>query len=177
MLATLVQKPFDRAGWIFEIQWDGYRIMAEVGKGHVRLYSRNGSPATSSSVAVIAAAARYIACDFLAYQGSDLHRSSSVRTIIIMFGLDEFLILACAPMVLGGLVGMLVGRKSRSRVRPLLTGIVGGAIGGWSVWLHDDSWKRMELYSQEIFGLLGWELVGAALLGLLFSWAVERLSK
>jgi bifunctional non-homologous end joining protein LigD len=42
MLATLVDKPFDRAGWIFEIKWDGYRIIALVDEGHVRLYSRNG---------------------------------------------------------------------------------------------------------------------------------------
>jgi bifunctional non-homologous end joining protein LigD len=42
MLATLVDRPFDRAGWLFEIKWDGYRIMAEVEKGHARLYSRNG---------------------------------------------------------------------------------------------------------------------------------------
>src|SRR5262245_16428359 len=33
MLARLVDKPFDRADWIFEIKWVGYRIMAEVDKG------------------------------------------------------------------------------------------------------------------------------------------------
>jgi bifunctional non-homologous end joining protein LigD len=42
MLATLVDKPFDRAGWVFEIKWDGYRIIALVDKGRAQLYSRNG---------------------------------------------------------------------------------------------------------------------------------------
>jgi bifunctional non-homologous end joining protein LigD len=40
MLATLVDKPFDRPGWLFEIKWDGYRTIAEV-RERVRLYSRN----------------------------------------------------------------------------------------------------------------------------------------
>jgi bifunctional non-homologous end joining protein LigD len=40
MLATLVDSPFDRPGWLFEIKWDGYRTIAEVGE-RVRLYSRN----------------------------------------------------------------------------------------------------------------------------------------
>src|SRR5262245_39963365 len=42
MLATLVNEPFDREGWIFEVKWDGYRAIAEVGPDRVRLYSRNG---------------------------------------------------------------------------------------------------------------------------------------
>ncbi len=42
MLATLVEQPFDRAGWLFEIKWDGYRGIAEVEKGQVKLYSRTG---------------------------------------------------------------------------------------------------------------------------------------
>jgi bifunctional non-homologous end joining protein LigD len=41
MLATLVDEPFDRAGWLFEMKWDGYRAVAEVGRGCVLLYSRN----------------------------------------------------------------------------------------------------------------------------------------
>src|SRR5947208_6398708 len=42
MLATLVDAPFDRRGWLFEVKWDGYRAVAEVGSGgDVRLYSRN----------------------------------------------------------------------------------------------------------------------------------------
>ena len=31
MLATLVDAPFDRPGWLFEVKWDGYRAIAEVG--------------------------------------------------------------------------------------------------------------------------------------------------
>jgi bifunctional non-homologous end joining protein LigD len=41
MLATIHGEPFDDAGWIFEIKWDGYRAVAEAGK-QIRLYSRNG---------------------------------------------------------------------------------------------------------------------------------------
>jgi bifunctional non-homologous end joining protein LigD len=42
MLATLVEKPFDRPGWFFEIKWDGYRALAEIRADGVRLVSRNG---------------------------------------------------------------------------------------------------------------------------------------
>jgi bifunctional non-homologous end joining protein LigD len=41
MLATLVDAPFDRAGWLFEVKWDGYRAVAEVGARGVSFYSRN----------------------------------------------------------------------------------------------------------------------------------------
>lgn len=41
MLATLVDEPFDRAGWIFETKWDGYRAIAAVQNGKAELYSRN----------------------------------------------------------------------------------------------------------------------------------------
>jgi bifunctional non-homologous end joining protein LigD len=41
MLATTVEKPFDRRGWFYEIKWDGYRAIAEVENQKVRLYSRN----------------------------------------------------------------------------------------------------------------------------------------
>ena len=41
MLATLVDEPFNRAGWIFETKWDGYRVIAEVQNRKAELYSRN----------------------------------------------------------------------------------------------------------------------------------------
>ncbi len=46
MLATLVNEPFDRKDWIFEVKWDGYRILAEINKKKVRLYSRNDNTYT-----------------------------------------------------------------------------------------------------------------------------------
>ena len=42
MLATLVDEPFDRPGWFFEVKWDGYRAIAKVSPPKVTLYSRNG---------------------------------------------------------------------------------------------------------------------------------------
>lgn len=41
MMATLVDTPFSREGWLFETKWDGYRAIADVRKGKVELYSRN----------------------------------------------------------------------------------------------------------------------------------------
>lgn len=40
MLATLVDEPFDDADWLFEIKWDGYRAIAYIQDGDVRLVSR-----------------------------------------------------------------------------------------------------------------------------------------
>lgn len=43
MLAKEADAPFNDAGWIFEMKWDGYRAIAEVNKTKVSLYSRNGN--------------------------------------------------------------------------------------------------------------------------------------
>lgn len=47
MLARLLDKPFTRQGWIFEIKWDGYRILANIINNTVKLISRSGKDYTS----------------------------------------------------------------------------------------------------------------------------------
>jgi bifunctional non-homologous end joining protein LigD len=46
MLATSVEEPFDDPDWLFEIKWDGYRAIAFIAKGKVRLVSRNQNDLT-----------------------------------------------------------------------------------------------------------------------------------
>ena len=46
MLATLADEPFDNEDWIFETKYDGYRALAEIKGGKVRLVSRNGNTFT-----------------------------------------------------------------------------------------------------------------------------------
>jgi bifunctional non-homologous end joining protein LigD len=41
MLATLVNEPFDKPGWTYEVKWDGYRAIAFINKGEVEISSRN----------------------------------------------------------------------------------------------------------------------------------------
>jgi bifunctional non-homologous end joining protein LigD len=46
MLATPVDEPFDGAEWLFEIKWDGYRAIAFIADGKLRLVSRNQNELT-----------------------------------------------------------------------------------------------------------------------------------
>jgi bifunctional non-homologous end joining protein LigD len=46
MLATPVDEPFDGAEWLFEIKWDGYRAVAFIDDGKLRLVSRNQNELT-----------------------------------------------------------------------------------------------------------------------------------
>jgi bifunctional non-homologous end joining protein LigD len=41
MLATLVDKPFDDKGWVYEIKWDGYRAVGFIDNNYAELKSRN----------------------------------------------------------------------------------------------------------------------------------------
>lgn len=47
MLAESIEKPFDDPDWLFEIKWDGYRAIAFIENGRVRLVSRNQNELTA----------------------------------------------------------------------------------------------------------------------------------
>lgn len=47
MLATLVDEPFDDAEWFYELKFDGYRAIAFIEDGDVRLVSRNQNDLTA----------------------------------------------------------------------------------------------------------------------------------
>ncbi len=46
MLAESIDEPFDGPDWLFEIKWDGYRAIAFIENGKVRLVSRNQNDLT-----------------------------------------------------------------------------------------------------------------------------------
>ena len=48
MLATLVSKPFDKPGWVYEEKYDGDRILAYKEESHVKLLTRNGKDRTEN---------------------------------------------------------------------------------------------------------------------------------
>jgi bifunctional non-homologous end joining protein LigD len=55
MLTTAVDKPFSSKDWLFELKLDGYRAIAEISKGKLLLYSRNGLNMLSRYPAIAAA--------------------------------------------------------------------------------------------------------------------------
>jgi bifunctional non-homologous end joining protein LigD len=68
MLATLVAKPVDRAGWAYEEKYDGDRILAYKERSRVRLLTRNGKDRTDK-LPRIAAAIRALPADTLLLDG------------------------------------------------------------------------------------------------------------
>jgi bifunctional non-homologous end joining protein LigD len=48
MLAETVDKPFTRDGWLFELKYDGYRLVAAKVRDRPRLITRNGNDATDT---------------------------------------------------------------------------------------------------------------------------------
>jgi len=55
MLATLVPKPLDKQGWVYEEKYDGVRILAYKEEGRVRLLSRNEKDRTENFPRIAAA--------------------------------------------------------------------------------------------------------------------------
>ena len=58
MLATLVAKPFDQPGWVYEEKYDGIRVLAYKEAKHVSLLSRNDVDRTGDFPEVFAAIAK-----------------------------------------------------------------------------------------------------------------------
>jgi bifunctional non-homologous end joining protein LigD len=58
MLATLVAKPFDEPGWVYEEKYDGIRVLAYKEGQHVSLLSRNDIDRTADFPEIVAAIAK-----------------------------------------------------------------------------------------------------------------------
>jgi bifunctional non-homologous end joining protein LigD len=58
MLATLVDEPFHRPGWVYEEKYDGYRILAYKEGGATRLFSRNDIDRTATFAEIAEAIGR-----------------------------------------------------------------------------------------------------------------------
>lgn len=48
MMAVAAADAFDDPDWVFEPKWDGVRVLAHVGRGSVRLMSRNGNDVSAA---------------------------------------------------------------------------------------------------------------------------------
>ena len=68
MLATLAEKPFSHPGWVFEIKYDGVRVIAERRGEKVRMFGRSGEDITAR-YPEIAVALRGLATDRFVLDG------------------------------------------------------------------------------------------------------------
>ena len=57
MLAERAPQPFSAQGWIFELKYDGYRMIAAAGAAGGALYTRNGRPASAQFPEIVRALA------------------------------------------------------------------------------------------------------------------------
>lgn len=55
MLCTLIDEPFDKPNWLYEIKWDGYRAIATKSEHDLQLYSRAGTDFSESYPPVLEA--------------------------------------------------------------------------------------------------------------------------
>lgn len=53
MLATLVDEPFNGKDWLYEIKWDGYRVLSMLQEGKVKLFSRSGQNFNSQFPSIV----------------------------------------------------------------------------------------------------------------------------
>ena len=65
MLATLISKPFEKPGWVYEEKYDGFRILAFKEGARVSLLSRNGKDRTQTYQNIAAAIAKLPDCTLL----------------------------------------------------------------------------------------------------------------
>jgi len=78
MLATLAETPFSRAGWVFEIKYDGVRVIAERRGEEVRMLGRSGEDITAR-YPEIAAALRGLAVEQCVLDGEIVAYDASGR--------------------------------------------------------------------------------------------------
>jgi bifunctional non-homologous end joining protein LigD len=55
MLSTLTDKATNKPGWLYEMKWDGYRAIAEIENGKVKLYSRRGNSLATDYPSIVEA--------------------------------------------------------------------------------------------------------------------------
>jgi bifunctional non-homologous end joining protein LigD len=78
MLATLAEKPFSRPGWVFEIKYDGVRVIAERRGDELQMLGRSGEDITAR-YPEIAAALRGIVAERFVLDGEIVAYDASGR--------------------------------------------------------------------------------------------------